>query len=118
MLMLAHADIARYLLSKKLINTEAIVDGDLQVIEASRRNRNVKVINKTGRSYFLKQASGPGGAQTVAHEAKIYELLTSASSGSLTHHLPSYFNYDEEQGILVLQLIQDAQDFREYHVHG
>ena len=53
--MLDQSEVATYLLRRGLISEACIVDGDFQVVDASRRNRNFKAISKAGPSYMLKQ---------------------------------------------------------------
>ncbi len=113
---LTQSDVAQYLIHSELISAASIVDGDLKVVEASSRNRNFKVFNDRGQSYLLKQGVGPNGRATVAHESSVYQFLEAASeTASLRPHLPRCFGYDEHKGILILELLSDAQDSREYH---
>jgi hypothetical protein len=109
-------EVAAYLLRHELISAASIVEGDLAVVDASRRNRNFKVISERGPSYLLKQGIGPDGKAAVAHEAVVYEFLRSlAGNNGLDECLPRYYGYDAKEGILLLELVRDAQDFREYH---
>ena len=75
--MLTQLEVAAYLLQHDLISAASIVEGDLAVADASRRNRNFKVISERGPSYLLKQGVGSGGKATLAHEAVVYEFLRS-----------------------------------------
>src|SRR5215217_6724643 len=114
--MLAQSEVADYLLDRALISAAAIVDGDLRIIEASRRNRNFKVINTAGPSYLVKQGIGPDKRATVAHESNVYQFLAGApESASFRPHLPGFFSYDADQGLLILELVNNVLDFREYH---
>src|SRR5215207_11284664 len=114
--MLTQAEVVPYLLHHNLIGTASIVENDLLVADASRRNRNFKVITEHGPSYLLKQGLGPGGIATVAHEAVVYQFLyLRAEKDGLDRYLPRYYEYDPKEQILILQLLRDAQDFREYH---
>jgi aminoglycoside phosphotransferase (APT) family kinase protein len=109
-------EVAAYLLQHDLVSAASIVEGDLAVADASRRNRNFKVISERGPSYLLKQGVGPGSNAMVAHEAVVYEFLHSlAGNDGLDEFLPYYHGYDTKEQILVLELVRDAQDFREYH---
>jgi hypothetical protein len=114
--MLTQLEVAAYLLQHDLISAASIVEGDLAVADASRRNRNFKVISERGPSYLLKQGVGPGSKAMVAHEAVVYEFLHSlAGNDGLDEFLPYYHGYDTKEQILVLELVRDAQDFRDYH---
>jgi hypothetical protein len=55
--MLAQSEVVPYLLQHHLISAGSVVDGDIAVLDASRRNRNFKVISEQGRCYFVKQAA-------------------------------------------------------------
>ena len=46
--MFDHTRAARYLLDHGLIAGKSVVNGDLRVVDCSRRNRNVKVISDRG----------------------------------------------------------------------
>jgi Phosphotransferase enzyme family len=116
--MLTQDEITPYLLERKLVSAESIVEGDLAVVDASRRNRNFKVLSERGPSYLLKQGLGPEGRATVAHEAAVYDLLSRAEddSGGLNNgYLPRCYAYDTKEHVLVLELLRDAQDLGEYH---
>lgn len=114
--MLTQLEVAAYLLQHNLISAASIVEGDLAVADTSRRNRNFKVISERGPSYLLKQGVGTGGIATVAHEALVYEFLRSlAGKDGLDNYLPRYYGYDTKEQILILELVRDAQNFREYH---
>jgi aminoglycoside phosphotransferase (APT) family kinase protein len=116
--MLAQPEVAPYLMQQELISAASVVEGDLVVADASRRNRNFKVISERGPSYMLKQGVGPGGVATVAHEAAVYQLLQRGDDG-LDLYLPRYYGYDAKEQILILELLRGAEDFREYHArHG
>lgn len=115
--MLTQLEVTAYLLQHSLISAASIVDSDLAVVDTSRRNRNFKVISERGPSYLLKQGVGSSGRAMVAHEAVVYEFLHSlAGNDRLDEYLPYYYGYDTKERILVLELVRDAQDFREYHV--
>jgi aminoglycoside phosphotransferase (APT) family kinase protein len=47
----------------------------------------------------------------------VYQLLQSSprSGEQLRRYLPSCYSYDSEEALLVVELLRDAQDFREYH---
>jgi Phosphotransferase enzyme family len=114
--MLSHSEVAQYLIQGEFITAASIVDEDLRVVEASRRNRNFKVIGERGPSYLLKQGLGANGRATVAHEATIYRYLEAApGSECFRSYLPGYQHYDAHEGILILELLTGAQDIREYH---
>lgn len=108
--------VIRYLLDRRLVDVESIVDGDLVIVDATRRNRNAKVFRSEGPCYLVKQGIEADGRETVAHEAAIYELLTNSSDGkAIADHLPRVFEFDPRTGTLVLELFDRASDLRAYH---
>jgi hypothetical protein len=113
------SEVAPYLLHRGMISAASIVDGDLRVVDASRRNRNFKIIKERGPCYLLKRGVGQDGIATVAHESTVYQFL-GAMPGHVNfqRYLPRYYGYDENERILILELLGDAQDFREYHRQG
>jgi len=114
--MLTQPEAGPYLLQRELLSAASIVEGDLVVADASRRNRNFKVTVERGPSYLLKQGVGADGIATVAHEAAVYQFLHArAEKNGMDRYLPRYYGYDPKERILILELLRDAQDFREYH---
>jgi serine/threonine protein kinase len=105
-----------FLLDRGLLDVRSIVDGDLSVVDATRRNRNIKVFRSGGPCYLVKQGIDAEGRKTVAHEAAVYELLRQSSDErSITQHLPQVFDFDLETGTLVLELFDPASDLGLHH---
>lgn len=114
--MLSAGDVLTYLMSRGLIGAEAVVDGDLLIVDASRRHSNFRVLSSAGPSYFVKQDSNSDGVGTVGYEAALYGLLASSSlKNELDFALPRRRVYDPEQGVLVLDFTPDAENLREHH---
>ena len=118
--MLDQSEVATYLLRRGLISEACIVDGDFQVVDASRRNRNFKAISKVGPSYMLKQGAGNSSGDSLAYESDVYRFLGDISSGGtrLCDHLPYHYGYDEQEGVLILELLRDAVNVHEHHAQG
>jgi len=113
--MLTQREVVDYLLERRLIQARSIVSGDLLVEDASRRNRNFKIVSQNGPGYLVKQGIGPDGRATVIREAQIYELLGAAGSGRrFGRYLPRSYGYDHQRQLLILELVRDAQDMRAY----
>jgi aminoglycoside phosphotransferase (APT) family kinase protein len=111
-------EIAQYLLDCNLLDRTSIVAGDFQVTEHVRRNRNVAVFTAKGPGYLIKQGTTPDTIMTVAHEGAIYKLMQpGASNGEslLGRYMPHYFKYDTDNGLLILQLLRDAEDLSRRH---
>jgi len=111
--MLTQAQVAGYLLERGLLDAAAIVDGELSIRDASRRNRNFKVEVADGPAFLLKQGLGPEAAGTVAHEALVYARL--AKLGGLSDAIPKFHGYDQAERVLILELIRNAEDLRAHH---
>lgn len=111
--MLTQLEVVPYLLSRDLITSQCVVDGNVAVLDNSRRNRNYGVISPVG-CYHLKQAVGPDRTETLSREAAIYQQLFSGDQQSgIASHLPKFCAYDAEQHVLILELVRDAENLRE-----
>jgi hypothetical protein len=113
--MLLQHEVARYLLERRLVGPRAVVRGDLLVTDASRRNRNFKVVRRHGRSYLLKQGAEPDGTETLAREAAAYRLLHRyGGSAGLAPYLPRCYGLDAKGGVLAVELAPDGLNLREF----
>ena len=54
-MILSRSNVVHYLLEQGLLTLDAVVDGELMVIDATRRNRNFKVMRR-GQAGLLRQA--------------------------------------------------------------
>ena len=113
--MLAHEDVASWLLERGLLGPEAVLDGDLTIRDASSRNRNYRAETREGPGYLLKQGLTQDAVASVAHEAGVYHQLSQVRSG-LNGHIPRFFGYDPTSAVLVLELVRDAEDLRTLHL--
>jgi serine/threonine protein kinase len=112
---LNEAEVIPYLLSRDLISPNCVVEGNLAVLDTSRRNHNFRVVSPAG-CYLLKQAVGLDRVKTISHEASIYQRLSSeAGSSGFARYLPKFYAYDAEEHILILEFVQDAETLREQH---
>jgi Ser/Thr protein kinase RdoA (MazF antagonist) len=115
--MLTERDVIPYLLQKQLVSAAALVDGDLAVLEASRRNCTFHVVCGHGPGYVLKQGIDPASRATVAHEAVIYQALQPlAPTTGLASALPWYYGYDPHAHVLLLERVPAAASLR--HLPG
>jgi hypothetical protein len=115
--MLEQADVVGYLIERGLLEPVSIVDGGVVVRDVSSRNRNFRVECGDGPGYLLKQGLGTDGAVTVAHEAEVYEDL-GVKAPRFASHLPRYFGYDPDRGVLTLALIANRENLRAYHARA
>lgn len=109
-------DVVPYLLRRELVSAESIIAGDLVVEDISRRNRNFRVTCREGRSYLLKQALTDAGVAAIAYEAEFYRALNQDADMTLMRpYVPRVHEYDVDAGVLVLELVLEATDLRQYH---
>jgi hypothetical protein len=111
-------NIVRYLTQQGLIDRKSVVDGGLTVAMSRSRNRFVRVKQRSGPGYFIKQAlaSEPMTAETVRREAEIYRgAFGDDRLASLRGLLPNFHHFDESQNILVIDLVDDAESVAECH---
>jgi hypothetical protein len=115
---LTQRNVAAYLLRRNLIHSASIIAGDLTVLDVSRRNCNFKVISTHGPSYLLKQGISPDRDATIVHEGAVYRLFHRHSGSQwvgICRYVPQFYVYDEQERVLVLELIRDAEDLYEHH---
>jgi Ser/Thr protein kinase RdoA (MazF antagonist) len=97
-----------YLLERNLVSVAAIVEGDLEVIDAGRRNHNLKIVRRYGPSYLIKQ---PGEGEhftdtTIRCEAAFYNhCKREPVAAEVGEVLPNLYCWDEERNLLVLELV-------------
>jgi Ser/Thr protein kinase RdoA (MazF antagonist) len=119
-MILTRNNLADYLLERGLLSFESVVDGNLMVVEASRRNRNFKVIRKNHPGYFVKQIKEwePQSIATLQCEATCYWLAQNdprLSETDLVQLMPRYYFYDSSRHALVTELLPDGENLSEYH---
>jgi thiamine kinase-like enzyme len=108
--MLTRPEVVPYLLRRGLIGAESVVDGDLTIVDASRRNHNFGILRKRGKSYLLKQGTDAGRKETIANEALVYSSLR------LDPYLPRLVHYDSDEHVLVLEYLTDARDLHDHQI--
>lgn len=106
-----------YLVKHGLVDGEAVVAGNLSVVEDTRRNRNFHVVSPPGPSYLVKQGERrPASVGSVRHEASIYRLLASDERyRDLRDSIPQDHWFDRDSDLLVLELFADATNVRIAH---
>lgn len=117
-MLITRNNIVYYLLDRGLITPASVVDGDLMVIETSRRNRNFKIIRKHTPGYFVKQIQNwdPQAISTLQREATCYWLAQNdADFAPLAVLMPKYYLYDPTRNILIVDLLPDGEDLAGYH---
>jgi hypothetical protein len=116
--MLLNSDsVAHYLLQRGFMTFDSVVDGDLLVLEVTRRNRNFKIIRQRYPGLFVKQVQqwDPQAIATLQREAWCYSLAqTVPELAALAKLLPGYRSYDPQRNVLVLELLSGYESLAEY----
>ena len=97
--MLEQSDIAHYLLSLGLVKPRDVVEHEIRIVDASRRNRVYVVSTRAGPAYVVKQA-GPRTARMLAHEAAVLGVL--GRSPDLAGRVPAVVHHEPAHARLVL----------------
>ena len=113
--MLEQSEIAHYLLSLGLVKPRAVIEGDLTVVDASRRNCVFLASTFAGPTFVVKQA-GSEAALTVAHEAAVLRAL--AKSADVAEHVPAVVHHEPEAARLVLSTPRGGRDWSDNHGRG
>jgi Ser/Thr protein kinase RdoA (MazF antagonist) len=117
--MLLNSDsVVHYLLQRGLLSFDSVVEGDLMVLEAPRRNRNFKVTRQRQPGLFVKQVQewDPQAIATVQREAWCYSLAkTLPELATLKEMLPEFHAYDQQRNVLVLEHLAGFESLAEYH---
>jgi hypothetical protein len=103
------------LANRGLLDRAEVIDGELRIIDASRRNHNLQVLRSCGPSYIIKQGLGTERRLTVAHEAAVHECLGSIQDEVLAALLPRVVTYAPAECLLILELVRDGESLESYH---
>jgi hypothetical protein len=117
-MILSRSNVVHYLAEQGLLAPDSIVDGDLMVADASRRNRNFKVIRRAQQGYFVKQIQiwDPQTVATLGAEATCYRLARTAPEfAALAALAPRDFLYDSQRHVLVTELLPDGETLSDHH---
>lgn len=108
-------DVVSYLLKRRLLRPEHVVEADFVIRDLTRRNKNHKVTATGGPSYLVKQSMDPRNVATLVNEARVCHLLSSAGTLVLRDSVPRCRDYDAEGGILVLEAAPDGRSLAACH---
>ena len=95
-------EVAAHLLRRGVLSARDLVDAGVEIVDASRRNSNHRVVLGDGRGLLVKQGAHAEGRRSVAIEAAMLDGLH--ATGSLRRHLPPLIDWDAEAGVLVVGL--------------
>jgi hypothetical protein len=99
-----------YLLENKLIDRDAILDGELKVTSAARRNRNLRV-ETAGGGYLIKQPfdANEGGYRTLQREVGFYAFCQREPAvAAMAGVLPRLAFFDADRFLVALELLPAA----------
>jgi Ser/Thr protein kinase RdoA (MazF antagonist) len=109
--MLKQADIANYLLSLELVKPRVVVEEELMVVDASRRNCVFLALIRDGPAFVVKQTSREE-ALMLAHEAAVLREL--AQLPGLSRHAPKVVHHDRDAARLVLRTAGGGRDWNQH----
>jgi aminoglycoside phosphotransferase len=115
--MLSERQVVDRLMALGLVSPATVVAGDLAVHDASRRNRNFKVVSDRAPSFLVKQGFGAEGRATVANEAAVYSVLATGGP-DLGRHVPQFHGWDPDHAMIVLELVESAHSLTEHQARG
>lgn len=111
---------AEYLIARGSLDTKSIIEGDLKIVDASRRNRNLHIIRKNDVSLLIKQPSSTdiNNTVTVKKEALLYLLMqTDPDFASLKEIAPRILDFDETRNILITEFIPNAESWNDHNYY-
>src|SRR5690349_14982064 len=109
---------AKYLIDHNLITVQSIVEGDMVIADAARRNRNLRVTRRDGAGYLIKQPDDPslGGQYSLRCEAMFYAFCRQEPAvDAIRDVLPRLRYFDADQSLLALELLPDALALWSYY---
>jgi 5-methylthioribose kinase len=108
-----------FLLNQRLVDAKDVVEGDLKIVDAARRNRNLRVTRRSGLSYLIKQPDPreAGARHTLSTEARFYTFCErEPRAAPMLGLMPRLFQFDPDPAILVLELLQPSVTLRDYYM--
>src|SRR5579862_108004 len=115
--MLEVSALVQRLVERRLLEASEILEGEVRILDASRRNRNLHLLRQRGPSYMIKHGLGAERRRTVAGEAEVYDRLAPAR-GALAALLPRVHAYLPDESLLVTELVAGGQSLERRHVQS
>lgn len=105
------------LLSRGIVSSSTLVDGDLTLISDRSRHQITAVMTNGAGNFLVKQAQGfqPNSVATLKKEASIYKWVSGLSSSALRDLMPLYIDYCDQKNVLVIEYLSDACNIKAYH---
>lgn len=116
---LTEYNLCYYLLDKGMIDLPTLVSGNFTARRNDSRNNNF-IINKEHQNnkLFIKQVRAPDTEkiESLRAEAACYQLAsTNPQYKLLKSFLPSFFHYDPQNHILIIEQIKDAFSVHDFY---
>jgi hypothetical protein len=111
--------VARFVLDRGLIDVQAIIDGELTIQSAARRNRNLRVEGPAGLGFLVNQPEdvAEGGQITLRNEGAFYDLCTREPFGEpMSGIMPRMVFRDVERSMLALELCRDSETLWDHYM--
>ncbi|QDU66526.1 phosphotransferase [Engelhardtia mirabilis] len=105
---LSTPELIDYLVERRLVDGRDLVDGKVVVADVTRRNRNRRVEVEGARGLFIKQAGEDDQRKrdSLVREAVTYEFAVAGGElEGLESVTPRYLGFDQQAGLLVLELL-------------
>ena len=112
-MILTAGNIAHYLIDRNIISAESVVDGDLTVVDMTRRNRNFKILRKSEPGYFVKQVKNydASSVNSLTREAQSYWLAKyDPGFKGISNLMPRLIYHDAQRHILIMELFPGYED--------
>ncbi len=112
---LTAANLPYFLMDRTLLGADELASGRVSVLDASRRNRNFKVMRQGATGLFVKQMRDmqTDAMLTLKREAACYEIAR--DTPEVARIMPRLIRYDENRHTIVLELLPDAESLLAYH---
>jgi len=113
---LTAANIIHYLAERGLIAPAAVLDGDVVIVEAGRRNRNFLVLRQRDAGMFVKQNQRleQAAKSGLALEAAFLALMNEPEFLPLARWTARAVDYDARRDALILDLWPELENLREH----
>ena len=108
-----------YLMDRNVLAASELLDDDVTIVEAGRRNRNFKLFRRDGTGFFVKQIplAATETMQSVQREATLYALADDSSvNANLRALMPRIRHYDRQRHVLAVDLVPNSQSLTFYQM--
>ncbi|MEE8524425.1 MAG: phosphotransferase [Thermoanaerobaculia bacterium] len=112
-------EVVSRLIAWGLADERAIVEGDLEIRSAARRNRNLRLDRRRGASYLIKEPE-PGTHSTLRAEARFYEFCRREPRvAAVVPLLARWHAFHPAETVVVLEVVRDCRSlWDEYRATG